>query len=75
MPGRRGRGEHDVDLAELSRHLVEAERRAAEARGELGGRLGGPVGDVGDRGAARREVPRRELADAAGTDEEHLAAA
>ena len=72
--GRSRRGEHDVDLAELERDVVERDRDAAEARRELGGALLGAVRDVGDRRTTGREAAGGQLPDPARPDEEHLPA-
>ena len=56
------------------RELVETERPAADSLRELAGRRRRAVRDEGDLGAARSEVRRGELADPAGTDQQHAPA-
>src|SRR5438876_7893770 len=75
-PVRRARRrEEDVRVSELRLDALEGERLAVEAVGELGRPIGAPVGDPGDLGAARKQVPGGQLAHLAGADDEDLAAA
>ena len=71
--GARRRDDH-VDVGERGGEAVELQTVTAEARGERTGGVGRPVGDVGDRRAARRQVGRCELADPAGADQQHAPA-
>src|SRR5207302_7162985 len=74
-PGRGGRGDDDVGGDELLADVVQRDRGAAEATGQLRRAIGAAVCDPRDFCAPRKQVARGQIADLSRADDEDLPAA